>query len=49
MKDVSHDEAIASVFREDPKYAKAYVQKLLKYGEVYEQEIAILQLDGDFK
>lgn len=47
MKDIAHDEAMASVFREDPKYAKAYVQHLLRDGEQDEIEVAIRQLDGE--
>lgn len=46
MKDVSHDEAMASVFRDDPEYAKAYVQQLIEDGEPGEIETAIRQLDG---
>lgn len=49
MKDVYHDEAMASVFRDDPEYAKAYVQQLLKDGEPDDIEVAIRQLDGEQK
>ncbi len=49
MKDIAHDEAMASVFREDPEYAKVFVQKLLENGKPSEIEVAIRQLDGEAK
>lgn len=49
IKDIAHDEAMASVFREDPEYAKAYVQQLLEDGEPSEIEVAVRQLDGNLK
>lgn len=49
IRDIVHDEAMASVFREDPEYAKAYVQQLLEDGEQSEIEVAIRQLDGEDK
>ena len=49
MKDISHDEAMASMFKGDPEYAAAYVQQLLKDGEPFELESAIRQLDGEAK
>ena len=47
MKDISHNQAMASMFKEDPEYTAAYVQQLLKDGEPFELEAAIRQLDGD--
>ena len=49
MKDISHDEAMASMFKGDPEYAAAYVQQLLKDGEAFELEAAIRQLDGEHR
>ena len=49
MKDISHDEAMTSVFREDPEYAEVYVQQLLKDGEPSEIEVTIKQLDGKIR
>ena len=49
MKDISHDEAMSLLFKEDPEYAEAYVQELLKDGEPFELEIAIRQMDGEEK
>ena len=49
MKDISHDEAMASMFKGDPEYAAAYVQQLLKDGDPFELEAAIRQLDGEAK
>ncbi len=46
MKDIGHDEAMASVFREDPAYADFYVQQLLKDGEPSEIKTTIRQLEG---
>jgi len=43
-KDISHDEAMASVFKEDPAYAVFYVQQLLKNAEPSEIEVTIRQL-----
>ena len=48
-KDISHDEAMASIFKEDPEYSAAYVQQLLKDGEPFELETAIRQLDCEAK
>ncbi len=49
IKDIAHDDAMAFVFREDPEYAKVFVQKLLEDGEPSEIEVAIRQLDGEAK
>ncbi len=49
IKDIAHDDAMSSVFREDPEYAKAFVLKLLEDGEQSEIEVAIRQLDGGLK
>ena len=49
MKDISHNQAMASMFKEDPEYTAAYVQQLLKDGEPFELESAIRQLDGEHR
>lgn len=49
IKDIAHDDAMASIFREDPEYAKAYVLQLLEDGEPVDIEVAIRQLEGEGK
>ncbi len=49
MKDIGHDETMASALQEDPEYAKAYVQKSLRNAEQDEIEVVIRQLDEPYE
>lgn len=44
VKDITHDEAMASVFKEDPEYATQFFNELLKIGTEQEIVLAIRQL-----
>ena len=40
VKDISHDEAMAMVFKKDPEYAEYYMTQILLDGEPQEIEVA---------
>lgn len=44
MKDRSHDEAMAELFREDPAFAAEYTAQLLRDGEPRDLEAAQRQM-----
>ncbi|WP_421088387.1 hypothetical protein [Ralstonia mannitolilytica] len=44
MKDRSHDEAMAELFREDPAFAAAYLNQLLQDGEAKDLLVAQRQM-----
>lgn len=44
MKDRSHDEAMAELFREDPAFAAEYLNQLLQDGEPADLLVALRQL-----
>ncbi len=44
MKDRSHDEAMAELFREDPQFAAEYLTELLQDGEPADLLVALRQI-----
>ncbi|WP_338845768.1 addiction module antidote protein [Massilia sp. W12] len=44
MKDRSHDEAIAELFKDDPEFAVQYLNQLLQDGESEDLMIALQQV-----
>jgi len=44
MKDRSHDEAMAELFREDPGFAAEYLNQLLQDGEPADLLVALRQI-----
>ena len=44
MKDRSHDEAMAELFREDPQFAAEYLNDLLQNGEPADLLVALRQI-----
>lgn len=48
MKDRSHDEAMAELFREDPAFATEYLNSVLEEGEQADLLIALRQMTKAF-
>lgn len=44
MKDRSHDEAMAELFRDDPQFAAEYLNDLLQDGEPVDLLVALRQI-----
>ncbi len=44
MKDRSHDEAMAELFRDDPQFAAEYLNELLQDGEPADLLVALRQI-----
>lgn len=44
MRDRSHDEAMAELFREDPEFAAEYLNQLLQDGEPADLLVALRQM-----
>lgn len=44
MKDRSHDEAMAELFREDPAFAAEYLNQILQDGEPVDLLVALRQI-----
>ncbi|MBK7002490.1 MAG: putative addiction module antidote protein [Rhodoferax sp.] len=44
MKDRSHDEAMAELFRQDPAFAAEYINQLLQDGEPADLLVALRQM-----
>ena len=44
MKDRSHDEAMAELFKEDPAFAAEYLNQLLQDGEPADLLVALRQM-----
>lgn len=44
MKERSHDDAMAEMFKEDPAFAIEYLAHLVKYGETSDISIALRQM-----
>lgn len=48
MKDRSHDEGMAELFREDPEFAKQYLNSVLEDGDQADLLIALRQMAQAF-
>jgi len=47
MKDKSHDEAMAELFRDDPQFAADYLNDLMLDGEPADLRVALRQIAQD--